>query len=58
MERSLRRSLALSGGEWGVLFSSPIAITLWVLAAVSLVAPLALSRVRRHRMLPAVTGEL
>lgn len=40
MEKSLRRSLALSGGEWSVLFDSPIAIVLWLLAAVSLFLPL------------------
>ena len=40
MEKSLRRALALSGGEWSILFDSPIAIVLWVLAAVSLLSPL------------------
>jgi putative tricarboxylic transport membrane protein len=45
MEKSLRRALALSGGEWSILFDSPIAIALWVLAAASLFAPLLLNRV-------------
>ncbi len=40
MEKSLRRALALSGGEWSILFDSPIAIVLWILAAVSLLSPL------------------
>jgi putative tricarboxylic transport membrane protein len=44
MERSLRRAMALSGGEWGVLFDSPIAIGLWVLALASLVLPALLRR--------------
>lgn len=44
MEKNLRRAMALSGGEWGVLFDSPIAITLWVLALASLAAPLALAK--------------
>jgi putative tricarboxylic transport membrane protein len=44
MEKNLRRAMALSGGEWGVLFDSPIAITLWLMAAASLLAPLALRR--------------
>lgn len=39
METSLRRAMALSGGDWEILFSSPIAIALWVLAAVSLAVP-------------------
>jgi putative tricarboxylic transport membrane protein len=44
MEKSLRRALSLSGGDWGVIFSSKLAIALWVLALVSLFLPLVLSR--------------
>ncbi|MBT3774476.1 MAG: tripartite tricarboxylate transporter permease, partial [Gemmatimonadales bacterium] len=44
MEKSLRRAMALSGGEWNVLFDSPIAIALWVMAILSLIAPLVLKR--------------
>jgi putative tricarboxylic transport membrane protein len=44
MEKSLRRALALSGGEWSILFDSPIAIVLWILAAVSLLSPLLLRK--------------
>ena len=44
MEKNLRRAMALSGGEWGVLFDSPIALTLWAMAGVSLVAPALLRR--------------
>ena len=39
MERNLRRALALSGGDWSVMFSSPLAIGLWVLATASLSVP-------------------
>jgi len=39
MEKNLRRSLALSGGDWNVLFSSWIAIAFWILALLLLVAP-------------------
>ncbi|MEZ4425331.1 MAG: tripartite tricarboxylate transporter permease [Gemmatimonadota bacterium] len=56
MEKSLRRAMFLSGGEWGILFSSPIAVTLWVLAVVSLVAPMFLARRARLRQAMA-TGE-
>jgi putative tricarboxylic transport membrane protein len=48
MEKNLRRAMALSGGEWAVLFDSPIAITLWGLAAVSLLAPFALRRMTQE----------
>jgi putative tricarboxylic transport membrane protein len=44
MEKNLRRAMALSGGDWSVLFESPIALTLWGLAAASLVAPALLRR--------------
>ncbi len=39
MEKNLRRSLALSGGDWGVLFSSTIALAFWMLAALFLLGP-------------------
>lgn len=44
MEKSLRRAMALSAGDWRVLFDSPIAIVLWLLAAASLVVPPLLAR--------------
>ncbi len=44
MEINLRRALAISNGDWGVLFSGPIAITLWALAVLSLASPWVLSR--------------
>jgi putative tricarboxylic transport membrane protein len=44
MEKNLRRAMALSGGDWSILFESPIALTLWALAAASLVAPALLRR--------------
>lgn len=52
MEKNLRRALALSGGDWGVMFSSPLAVGLWVLAMVSLLAPLIMRR--RGRPAPDV----
>ncbi len=44
MEKNLRRAMALSGGDVGVLFESWIAIGLWSLAVASLLAPLLLKR--------------
>ncbi len=43
-ETNLRNALAISGGELGIFFSSPIAIVLWLLAAVVVVLPLVLRR--------------
>ncbi len=44
MEKNLRRAMALSGGEWAVLFDSPVAITLWIMAIASLTIPPILAR--------------
>jgi putative tricarboxylic transport membrane protein len=56
MEKSLRRAMALSGGEWGILFDSPIALTLWALAAAGLVVPPLLAR-RAKLPLTTAAGE-
>jgi putative tricarboxylic transport membrane protein len=48
MEKNLRRAMALSGGDWSVLFDSGIAITLWALALTSLAAPALLGRWMSH----------
>ncbi|MBL4919263.1 tripartite tricarboxylate transporter permease [Szabonella alba] len=40
MEVNLRQALALSDGDWGILFASPITAVLWVLVALGLMAPL------------------
>jgi putative tricarboxylic transport membrane protein len=46
MEKNLRRALALSGGDWQVLFSSPLAVALWLVAAVSVVLPFVIRGLR------------
>jgi putative tricarboxylic transport membrane protein len=50
MEKNLRRSLALSDGDWSVLFSSPLAIALWAAALLALVGPALSARVRFARV--------
>lgn len=49
MERNLRRALALSGGDWAVMFSSGLAVLLWVMAACALLLPWLLSKRRTDR---------
>lgn len=56
MEKSLRRAMSLSGGDWSILFSSPIAVTLWVLALASMVVPPLLAR-RSKLPLTTAAGE-
>ena len=40
MEKSLRRAMAISGGGWEILFSSRLAVAIWIFAALCLVASL------------------
>ncbi|MBO6773559.1 MULTISPECIES: tripartite tricarboxylate transporter permease [unclassified Thalassospira] len=48
MEVNLRRAMTLSDGDWTVLFASPLAISLWVIAIVGFVAPMIFgARMRR-----------
>ncbi len=56
MERNLRRALALSDGDWSVLFSSGLAVALWALAAASLLLPVIVDRITRIR--PVRLGEV
>ena len=39
MENALRRAMTISNGDWTYLFSSPIAIGLWIFAIAGFVAP-------------------
>jgi putative tricarboxylic transport membrane protein len=47
MEQNLRRALSISNGELYILWSSPISIGLWVMAALMVTVPLVLRRIRR-----------
>ena len=40
MEDNLRRAMVLSNGDWTYLFSSPIAIGLWIFAVLGFLAPI------------------
>lgn len=57
LEQNLRRSLSLSGGDVAILWSSPIAIVLWVVAAGVLLVPVLLPRVARWRSQNAVAAD-
>lgn len=48
MENALRRAMVLSGGDWTYLFSSPIAIGLWIFAIAGFVAPMFLRKVLKR----------
>lgn len=50
METNLRRALTISDGEWSILWSSPLAIGLWVFAIVGFLAPIVFGRYFRTRI--------
>ncbi len=50
MEVNLRRALSYSDGNWLALFQSPITIGLWVVTAISLIAPIVISRYRKSKI--------
>jgi len=52
MEDWLRRGLTISDGDWMFLFSSPIAVVLWILAVGGFVAPLFLRKVLKRPAVP------
>ena len=45
MEDSVRRAMVISGGDWTILFSSPISIGLWIAAIAGFVAPMFLRNI-------------
>jgi putative tricarboxylic transport membrane protein len=47
IERQLRQSLQLGGGDWGSLFTEPVAIVVYVLMAILLLMPLILRLMHR-----------
>ncbi|MAL99016.1 tripartite tricarboxylate transporter permease [Hydrocarboniclastica marina] len=50
MEKNLGHALVLSDGEWSTLWSSPLALGLWVVAGVGLLLPYIIGPILRHRM--------
>lgn len=48
LEENFLRALRIAGGDFGVFFASPVAIGLWLLLAVSVVAPPLAARWRRR----------
>lgn len=49
MEDNLRRALAISDGDWSILFSSPLAIGLWGFAFVGFILPMLFGRFLRPK---------
>jgi putative tricarboxylic transport membrane protein len=54
MEKNLGHALILSAGDWMTLWSSPLAIGLWLVAGSGLVLPTLVGPILRRRMRSAV----
>ena len=53
MEQNLRRALSMTDGDVGVLFASPVSISMWIGAAAVVVVPQLMRRLRRARKIAA-----
>ncbi|MEW4328725.1 tripartite tricarboxylate transporter permease [Rossellomorea marisflavi] len=49
MEQALRQSLTISGGNWSIFYTSPLSVSLFVIAILALVVPAWRQRVRRQK---------
>ena len=50
MEKNLGHALVLSDGEWSVLWASPLAMGLWIVAGLGLILPYLVGPLLRRRM--------
>lgn len=57
MEKSLRRAMQISDGDWTTLVGSPLAIGLWIFAIVGFVAPMIFGRIVRARQARTISSE-
>ncbi|MXN65631.1 tripartite tricarboxylate transporter permease [Stappia sp. GBMRC 2046] len=57
MEKSLRRAVQISDGDWSVLVGSPLAIGLWAFAILGFIAPLIVGRYFRPKIADSTAAE-
>lgn len=55
MEKNLGHAMVLSDGDWSILWGSPLAAGLWILAALGLVLPYLVGPLLRRRMRQSIT---
>lgn len=55
MEKNLGHAMVLSDGDWSILWGSPLAAGLWILAALGLVLPYLVGPLLRRRMRQSMT---
>lgn len=56
MEQNLRRALSITNGELGILWESPISVTLWIGAALMVTVPLLLRGLSHRRRVMAAAA--
>jgi putative tricarboxylic transport membrane protein len=54
MEKNLGHALVLSDGDWSVLWASPLAMGLWIVAGLGLILPYLIGPLLRRRMSAAM----
>lgn len=59
MESNLRRAITISDGDWSVLFSSPLSMTLWAISIIGFVLPIFVGRFipKKAKKLPETVEE-
>mgnify|MGYP003148507465 FL=1 len=50
MEKNLGHALVISDGEWSILWASPLALGLWIVAGLGLILPYIVGPILRRRM--------
>lgn len=55
-EQHFRRALAISQGDFTVFFTRPISLTLLIISAIAILAPIVVSRIQKRRRRAASTG--
>jgi putative tricarboxylic transport membrane protein len=58
METNFREALAISGGDTSGLFNEPLAVVVYAIAALAVLAPLVLRRVRPASEEPTKTEQM
>ena len=51
MEQNLRRALSITNGDTAILWSSPVTLVLWVLAAAVVLGPMLYRRITRKKLI-------
>ncbi|ROU00470.1 tripartite tricarboxylate transporter permease [Marinobacter sp. R17] len=57
MEKNLGHALVISDGDWSILWASPLALALWIVAGLGLILPYIVGPLLRKRMRAAIKEE-